>query len=83
MRREPDPARPATLEQWEAVFGSLPPLYPSLTFMQKALTYETQCEAMGGLTAKTRRFLRQIAAGEDVTNVAPPKLSTGAHLARE
>lgn len=83
MRREPDRARPATLARWEAVFGSPPPLYLSVPFMQKALAYEAQCEAMGGLTAKTRRSLRQIAAGEDVTNAAPPKLSTGAHLVRE
>lgn len=83
MGRDPNPERPATLEQWEAVFGLSPPPYLSVPFMQKALAYEAQCKALGGLPAATRRALKQIAAGEDVTTATPVKLSIGAHLVRE
>ena len=51
--------------------------------MQKALTYEAQCKALGGLPAVTRRALKQVAAGEDVSVAASTKLSSGAHLVRE
>lgn len=83
MRRDPNPARPATLEQWEAVFGSPPPAYLSVPFMQKAISYEQQCKTLGGLPAATRRALRQIAGGEDVAVATPSTLSAGAHLVRE
>ena len=81
--RDPNPERPATLEHWEAVFGLPPPAYLSVPFMQRAISYEQQCRALGGVTATTRRALRQIAAGEDITNATPTTLSTGAHLVRE
>lgn len=40
MGRDPNPERPKTLEHWEAVFGSPPPAYLSVPFMQKAISYE-------------------------------------------
>ena len=51
--------------------------------MQKAICYEEQCKALGGLSASTRRALRQIAKGEAISAATPTKLSTGAHLVRE
>lgn len=83
MGRDPNPARPETLEHWEAVFRSPPPAYLSVPFMQKAIRYEQQCKALGGLSAATRRALRQIAGGEEVAAAMPPTLSAGAHLVRE
>ncbi|NEK24062.1 DUF2924 domain-containing protein [Sulfitobacter sp. JBTF-M27] len=83
MGRDPNPERPATLEHWEVVFGSPPPAYLSVPFMQKAIHYEQQCKAQGGLPATTRRVLRQIAKGEAVAKIAPAKLSAGAHLVRD
>lgn len=83
MGRDPNPERPAVLLEWGAIFGSPPPPYLSVPFMRKAILYEEQCKALGGLPAATRRALRQIAAGEDVSAVPPAKLSTGAHLVRE
>ncbi len=71
------------LQEWEVVFGSPPPPYLSVPFMQKALSYEAQCKALGGLPAATRRALKQIAAGEDVAAATPSRLSPGAHLVRE
>ena len=83
MRRDPDPSRPATLQHWEAAFGSRPPPYLSVPFMQKAILYEQQCKALGGLSAATRRALKQIARGDEVAAAVPAKLSAGAHLVRE
>ncbi len=83
MGRDPNPERPTTLAQWQAVFGSPAPPYLSVPFMQKALEYEAQCKAMGGLPAATRRALRRAAAGQDVSVATPAKLSKGAHLVRE
>ena len=83
MGRDPNPERPKMLEHWEAVFGSPPPAYLSVVFMQKAIRYEQQCKAQGGLSAATRRALQQIAGGEDVSVATPTALSTGAHLVRE
>jgi len=83
MGRDPNPERPATLTKWEAVFGSPPPPYLSVPFMQKVFEYEAQCKALGGLPTATRRALTKIAAGADVYATTPAKLSTGAHLVRE
>ncbi len=83
MGRDPNPERPGTLKQWEAVLGSPPPPYLSVPFMQKALAYEEQCKAHGGLSAATRRVLKQVAAGESVSSTSPAQLSAGAHLVRE
>ena len=83
MRRDPNPERPQTLEHWEAVFGSPSPAYLSVPFMQKAIRYEQQCKAQGGLSAATRRALQQIASGQDVSVARPTTLGTGAHLVRE
>jgi hypothetical protein len=51
--------------------------------MQKALAYETQCKAQGGLPVATRRALHQTAAGKGAPTAAPVHLGTGAHLVRE
>jgi hypothetical protein len=83
MGRDPNPARPATLNQWQAIFGSPAPAYLSVPFMQKAICYEQQCKAVGGLSSATRRKLTQIAAGKDIAAATPKKLSIGAHLVRE
>ena len=83
MGRDPNPERPRVLLEWEAVFGSPPPPYLSVPFMQKAMLYEQQCKALGGLPAATRRALRQIAKGDDIAAATPAKLSAGAHLVRE
>jgi hypothetical protein len=83
MGRDPNPERPRVLLEWEAVFGSPPPPYLSVPFMQKAIFYEQQCKALGGLPAATRRALRQISKGDDIAAAAPTKLSAGAHLVRE
>jgi hypothetical protein len=83
MGRDPNPERPRVLLDWEAVIGSPPAPYLSVPFMQKAILYELQCKALGGLPAATRRALKQIANGDDIATSTPAKLSVGAHLVRE
>ena len=83
MGRKPDPERPATLAQWETVFGSPPPPYLSVPFMQKALAYEAQCKALGDVPAGTKRALKRIATGEPIAASNSSSLRPGAQLVRE
>ena len=68
---------------WEEAFGSPPPPYLSVGFMRKALTYERQCRAQGGLPASIRRKLAAIAKGEDRGATPGSAIGAGAHLVRE
>lgn len=83
MGRDPNPERPSTCSQWEAVFGSPPPPYLSVPFMKKALAYEAQCKASGGMPAGTQRALKRIAKGEAVATSNTTNLRPGAQLVRE
>ncbi len=76
--------RAQLVSAWEAAFGLPPAPYLSLRLMQKALDYDAQCRAHGGLPASLRRQLRSIARSEtkvDGSNVG--RLSVGTHLVRE
>ena len=83
MPGDPDPGRNQLLQGWEAAFGSPPPPYLSVRFMQKALAYETQCKASGGLPVATRRTLQQIASGKPASAISTGTIRPGAHLVRE
>ena len=83
MPGEANPVRPAVLAEWEAAFGSPPPAYLSVGFMQRAIAHERQCRAQGSLGAATRRALRLVAQGKPVEEAAPKQLAPGAHLVRE
>jgi len=83
MPGKPDPDRAAALTDWEAIFGSPPPSYLSVAFMQKAVGHERQCKRAGGLPAATRRALLKVAASEDVAAAVPARLNSGARLVRE
>ncbi len=83
MPGDPDPGRDQVLQDWELAFRSPPPLYLSVSFMPKALSYETQCKASGGLSAAGRCALMQIAAGKPVNTVSTGTIRPGAYLVRE
>ncbi|MGJ8557102.1 MAG: DUF2924 domain-containing protein [Sulfitobacter geojensis] len=83
MGRDPNPERPRVLAEWEAVIGSPPPKFLSVGFMEKAIAYETQCKALGGLPAQTRRALAQIAKGKTVHAAQAGIAKAGTHLVRE
>jgi hypothetical protein len=85
MRGKPDPARGRVSKSWEETFGSPLPPFLSVRFMEKALDYEAQCRALGGLPAKVQRQLSRIASVGDSARVAPTSTSVqpGSHLVRE
>lgn len=76
-------SRADLLVQWKAVFGLAPPPYLSVSFMSKALAYQTQCKRAGGLSAQTRRALQQIALGKPVKDVPMNPTRVGTHYVRE
>lgn len=71
--------RTACLDRWRAAFGRPPPKHLSQPLMKKVLLWDLQTKALGGVSAKTERRLKQIAAGKSVAVVAKP----GSHLVRE
>lgn len=71
--------REACLESWRDAFGRPPPKYLSPQFIKRVLIWETQNRALGGVSVKTTRRLKQIAAGKALPTTAKP----GSHLVRE
>ncbi len=71
--------RAECLDGWRETFGRPPPKYLSPQFMTRVLIWETQNRALGGVSAKTSRRLKQIASGKSVPITAKP----GSHLVRE
>ena len=64
--------RAAYLDHWRCAFGCPPPKYHSLVFMKRALIWELQNRALGGVSTKTARRLKQIAHGKSVPTTAKP-----------
>ncbi|MEW9921821.1 DUF2924 domain-containing protein [Marimonas sp. MJW-29] len=71
--------REACLDRWRAAFGRPPPKHLSLPFLKRVLIWEAQNKALGGVSAKTMRRLKQIAAGK----AAPAAAKPGSFLVRE
>ena len=81
--RKPDLDRELLIEDWQKVFGVPPPRYLSVVFMRKALAYQAQCKAVGGLPTSTRKALLQIAAGKPVSAANSRSMKPGSRLVRE
>ena len=71
--------RAQCMDRWRETFGRPPPKYLSPQFMKRVLIWETQNEALGGVSVKTTRRLNQIASGKALPTTAKP----GSHLIRE
>ncbi|MEM6657110.1 MAG: DUF2924 domain-containing protein [Pseudomonadota bacterium] len=71
--------RAACLAGWRETFGRSPPKYLSPQFMKRVLIWEVQNKALGGVSVKTTRRLKQIAAGKALPTTARP----GSNLVRE
>ncbi|MEM9710315.1 MAG: DUF2924 domain-containing protein [Pseudomonadota bacterium] len=71
--------RSACLDRWRTAFGRSPPKHLSQPFMKKVLIWDLQTRMLSGVSAKTERRLKQVAAGKSVPLVAKP----GSHLVRE
>ncbi len=67
------------LKRWREMFGRSPPKHLSTRFMKRVLIWEAQNAALGRVSAKTDRRLKQIASGRAVPSIAKP----GSHLVRE
>ncbi|MEM7667491.1 MAG: DUF2924 domain-containing protein [Pseudomonadota bacterium] len=83
MPGKPHPERNRVRTSWQEAFGSPPPPYLSVAFMERALAYEAQCRRHGGLPVKTRKALQRIAEGEPVAQASNVVVTPGAHLVRE
>ena len=67
---------------WAAAFGDAPPHFLSMIFMRKALIWEAQCRAFGGLSSDVKRTLKSAAGGKQVRPPAPV-IKPGTQLVRE
>jgi Protein of unknown function (DUF2924) len=74
--------RIALLERWRMAFGRDAPPRLSRALMQKAIAYDLQVKALGGLPARTRRTLRA-AAKADRKSALSRLPSRGTRLVRE
>jgi hypothetical protein len=74
--------RAALLQRWRRAFGREAPPRLSRTLMEKAIAYDLQVKAFGGLPARTRRALRAAAKADGRSSLS--KLpSRGTRLIRE
>ncbi len=71
--------RKLSLDRWREAFERSPPKYLSPQFIKRVLIWEIQNRALGGVSSKTTRRLKQIAAGKELPTTAKP----GSHLVRE
>ena len=67
------------LDRWREAFDRPPPKHLSLQFMKRVLIWDLQNQMLGRVTARTKRRLKQIEAGNPVPTIAKP----GSHLVRE
>jgi hypothetical protein len=74
--------RSALLQRWRMAFGRDAPPRLSRALMQKAIAYELQVEAFGGLPSRTRRALRA-AAKSDRRSTLTNLPGRGTRLIRE
>ena len=68
--------------RWRAAYGVPPPRKLSRAMLEKALAYEIQCRAFGGLSTATKRALRMVASTKGKSTGMRP-VSSGARLVRE
>jgi len=73
--------RAGCIAEWKIMVGEDVPKYLSITFMRKALAYEWQCKAFGGLPSSARRTLAALASGKPIEDAARPSIQPGTHLA--
>ena len=74
--------RTALLARWRRAFGRAAPPRLSRPLMEKAIAYDIQVKAFGGLSTRTMRALRAVAKpGGGLTSNRPP--GSGTRLVRE
>ena len=71
------------MKMWHEIFAAPPAKYLSQQFMQKAIAYELQCNAFGGVSKSTSRMLVAIANGKKTALAPFRNITPGARLLRE
>ena len=87
IRRLPDLSLEDLRARWKALFGSAAPLSLRHQFLTRAVAYQMQVAAYGGLSASTQKRLQAIAAGVrqgnlDVAGIAKT-IRPGAQMLRQ
>jgi hypothetical protein len=87
IRRLPDLSLEDLRARWKALFGNPAPLSLRRRFLARAVAYQMQVEAHGGLSASTHKRLQAIAAGVrqgslDVAGIAKT-IRPGAQMLRQ
>lgn len=83
LARLPALSREELVTEWRMLFGTEPPCRISQPLMLRALAYQFQAQAMGGLKPAVSRELKAIAEKGLQRTQAPPSLSPGTRLLRE
>jgi hypothetical protein len=73
-------------KRWLALYGRPAPKFFRRKFLARALAYQMQVKAFGGLSDKTKRRLREIAEavrnGNEDAVLGPPRIKPGTKLIR-
>ena len=75
--------RASLVARWRAAYGAPPPRKLSRALLEKALAYEIQCAAFGGLPTATKRALRAAASSNGKSSTVRRSFSPGTRLVRE
>lgn len=75
--------RKACMLRWQKAFGSRPPKYASVRFMQRVLARDLQIRVVGDYPAQIRRELKSIAEAARRGDATPPNAAPGTYLVRE
>jgi hypothetical protein len=74
--------RAALRVAWAAAFGDAPPPFLSMIFIRKALIWEAQCRAFGGLSPDVKRALKSAVDGKQLSTPLSA-IKPGTQLVRE
>lgn len=69
--------------EWQRRFGEEPDRHLSTRFMRRALVYEVQAQALGGLTARARRALGLSGQQKDTLPQSKTGITVGTQLLHE
>ena len=75
--------RGACTLHWQHAFGSPPPKYTSVRFMQRVLARDLQIRIVGDYPAQIRRELKSVAEAARRGDATPPNAAPGTYLVRE
>jgi hypothetical protein len=77
--------RAALIALWQKLYGALPPAKTSQQLLFQAVAYRLQEQAAGEIKPATRRYLEQVAKGDEGRQkaVAPASAKPGTRLLRE